>query len=260
MLVVRLDLVFDGLRLQPIRGGLHKYSRSLPRYWTGIVNLPERRCFPKHQKYFHCILPASSLCCQIDPSFPALGCLIGRMWFPIAFHSSAVLYNLLCSIPSSILWPSKAEFGIAQPSVSERWNSKTLNMNVCCFSGKGSPSPLCATLRRSCCHSLQTLVWHQSHDDGPHTFGSDPANTPKFNKLRHLRLRNVRFGDSGTVHALLAASLTVLDLKYIVDSIPLQEAVLNHGRIPSLETVVFDSRTSDLFAPIGTRKQQSFSK
>jgi hypothetical protein len=72
--------------------------------------------------------------------------------------------------------------------------------------GEGSISPRCTSILRSCSHSLETSVWHQT-TRGKCTFGYDPANVPRFEKLRKIGLGFVKLGDSGIVNALLEPSL-----------------------------------------------------
>jgi hypothetical protein len=132
------------------------------------------------------------------------------------------------------------EFEVAQPAVSDRWNLRTLNMDILWSIkrlGEGSTSPLCTSFLQSCSHSLETLVWHQVTPE-EYTFGSNPAKFPRFEKLRNLGLGFVTFGDSGTVNTLLEPSLSVLDLKYSDDRL-VTEALRNRGRIRSLETLLF---------------------
>ena len=132
------------------------------------------------------------------------------------------------------------EFEIAQPPISNRWNLRTLDMEIRwstkCF-GEGETSPLCTSLLRSCSHSLETLGWYQT-SSGSATFGSDPDKVPRLAKLRNLKPGFIHFSDSGTVDALLEPSLSALDLRYYDDAL-FQEAVRNRGPIPSLETLVF---------------------
>jgi hypothetical protein len=139
------------------------------------------------------------------------------------------------------------EFEIAQPAVSDRWNLRTLNMDILWSIkrfGEGSTSQLCTSFLQSCSHSLETLVWHHVHRE-KYTFGPNPAKFPRFEKLRNLGLGFVNFGDSGTVHALLEPSLSVLDLKYSRDRL-VDEALRNRGRIPSLETLLFSLSKSSI--------------
>jgi hypothetical protein len=139
------------------------------------------------------------------------------------------------------------EFEVAQPAVSDRWNLRTLNMDILWSIkrlGEGSTSPLCASFLQSCSHSLETLVWHQVTPEN-YTFGSNPAKFPRFEKLRNLGLGFVTFGNSGTVNALLEPSLSVLDLKFSSDRL-VDEALRDRGRIPSLETLLFSLSKSSI--------------
>jgi hypothetical protein len=139
------------------------------------------------------------------------------------------------------------EFEVAQPPASDRWNLRTLNMDILWSIkrfGEGSISPLCTSFLRSCSHSLETLVWHHV-TPGKCTFGSNPAKFPRFERLRNLELGFINFGDSGTVNALLEPSFSVLDLKYCMDGL-VQEALRNRGRIRSLETLLFSLSESSI--------------
>jgi hypothetical protein len=141
----------------------------------------------------------------------------------------------------------KQEFEIFQPPVSYRWNLRTLNLNVhwdIRRKGEGGTSSLCTSLLRSCSHSLETLVWSEVMWETL-TFGPDPTKVPRLEKLRNLGLKFLRFGDRRTVDTLLAPSLSVLDLKYCLDSL-VAEALRSRGRILSLETLLFTLRNGSI--------------
>ncbi|KUJ12900.1 uncharacterized protein LY89DRAFT_687830 [Mollisia scopiformis] len=133
------------------------------------------------------------------------------------------------------------DFEVIQPSVSNRWDLRSLNMEILPkmrhMRDQRSTSRLCASLLQSCSHSLETLVWGTCRG-GTYTFGSNPADFPRLAKVRNLGLSCIKFSDIGTVNALLESSLSVLDLEYNYDPV-IVEALRKHGRIRSLETLLF---------------------
>lgn len=167
-----------------------------------------------------------------------------RVQLPQSFFNSLTTSTIQHLKLSRVL--ANQDFEITQPPVYDRWNLRTLNMDIlvdlALLRNGGhfedlAASQLCTSLLQSCSHSLETLVWCQAIPE-KYTIGFNPAKVPRFAKLRNLALKFVKFGDSGTVDALLEPPLRVLDLTYCWDGL-VQEALRNRGQIPSLETLLF---------------------
>jgi hypothetical protein len=139
------------------------------------------------------------------------------------------------------------EFSVVQPQVSNRWNLRTLNMDIIWSLerfGEGAASQTCTSLLQSCSHSIETLVWHQTGRE-IYTFGTDPAKVPRFEQLRKLGLGFIRLADAGIADAPLEPSLSILDLKYCSD-MAVVKALRNRGRIHSLETFLISPSKSSV--------------
>ncbi|KAF4626779.1 hypothetical protein G7Y89_g11380 [Cudoniella acicularis] len=133
------------------------------------------------------------------------------------------------------------EFEIDLPPQADTWELRTLLLDIkpspVHYHG-GATSPVCASLLRSCSHSLETLIWYFS----PHnkfTFGTDSSSIPQFDKLRDLSLRRLEFGNNEACGAFLEAPLSCLDLSYNYHSPALEQSLRQRGCIPSLEILAF---------------------
>lgn len=141
------------------------------------------------------------------------------------------------------------EFEVMQPNSTKKWNLRSLTMDLIWdrySSGgrEGSIVPLSTSLLRSCSHSLETLNLQQyvsgEFRNSPihkYTFGLDPANIPRFEKLRSLSLQGIQFLEKTTLDALLEPPLSILDIRIIPDQL-IAEALRDRGCMPSLETLI----------------------
>ena len=106
-----------------------------------------------------------------------------------------------------------------------------------------------SSLLRSCAHSLESLTWHSTGKER-YTLGPDPStgNLPSFPKLRTLALGFLHFADDGTTDALVEPSLSILNLRYQRDTVELEKALQNRGRMPNLEVFMFRATNTSVEA------------
>ena len=141
------------------------------------------------------------------------------------------------------------EFEMDLPQPSRGWPLRTLyldinpNFNKVANVSLPRTSFMCANILRLCAPTLESLTWRTEpiyHDH--HSFATyKMESTPRFPRLRSLKLQSVVFSDYSMLDALLEENLRELEVDLGHDALS-SEFFENRGAIPTLMTLVWDGK------------------